>query len=484
MRNDNGARLQSSASTCDHVLARTPSVFRSSWCLLRAGALVLMCALPVSHIWAQDDDADEPIELAEEDLDCLKCHDDPKLSVKLDSGETLPLYISTQDFLGSMHNENSCADCHFDIDLDTHGKGESIIASKRELGVAMGDTCRDCHKKKYREYDDSVHALLIAEGSTKAPMCADCHNPHTVRSWKLAEAEAAMPCGKCHQEIFDASAKDVHGLARGDRKNPGPVCSGCHQAHGIKAASLGTGLRDTCLNCHKDAFAKHEIWLPNAQLHFDAISCPTCHAPDAERRVNLRLYHELGGDRVQLIEKSGVPQFVRLTTAADQASQGLDDRALLGLLKDFTHEEGQGKIVLRGRLEVGSGVEAHRLADKSKAIADCKVCHQAGAQVFQRVILTMAGPDGRPLRHGVNEDVLNSAFSIDSIRGFYVLGSTRIKLLDYLLVLVVLGLAGGIGAHMAARRWFRRAREKRKGQPIASQASSGKSTSADDSGGP
>ncbi|MGE4073647.1 MAG: cytochrome c3 family protein, partial [Lysobacterales bacterium] len=282
---------------------------------------------------------------------------------------------------------------------------------------------------------------------------------------------------------FEATAKDVHGLARGNKKNPGPVCSGCHQAHGVKAASLGSGIRDTCLSCHKDALKLHEVWLPNSKLHFEAISCPACHAPDAQRRVNLRLHHEVGRERTQLIEKSGVPQFVRLTKAADQTSQGLDDRALLGLLKDFTKEEDQGKIVLRGRLEVSSGVEAHQLADKSKAIADCKACHQSGAQTFQSVILTMAGPDGRPLRHGVREDVLNSAFSIDSIRGFYVLGSTRIKLLDYLMALVFLGLVGGIGAHMTARWWFRRAREKRSRELIASQTSSQKQKSADDSGG-
>lgn len=481
MLSDSETKLQSSARTSDHTCLRTARVFQSSWSLLRAGALVLMCALPVSHIWAQDDEADEPIELEEEDQACLECHDDPKLSVKLESGETLSLFISTQEFLGSMHNENSCADCHFDIDLDTHGKGEPVIASKRDLGVAMGDTCRDCHKKKYREYDDSVHALLIAEGNTEAPMCADCHNPHTVRSWELAEPEAAMPCGKCHQDIFDATAKDVHGLARGNKQDPGPVCSGCHKAHGVKAASLGTGIRDTCLACHKDAAALHEVWLPNTKLHFDAITCPVCHAPNAQRRVNLRLYRDLGGGQEQILEKRGVPQFVQLAKAADQESLGLDDRALLNLLKDLTPDARQGKAVLRGRLEVSSGVESHQLADKSKAIADCQVCHQAGAATFQSVILSIAGPDGRPLRHGVREEVLNSAFSVDSIRGFYVLGSTRIKLLDYLLALTVLGLGGGITAHMTARILFRKAREKRQRESLAAAKDAQKPESREDS---
>ena len=63
---------------------------------------------------------------------------------------------------------------------------------------------------------------------------------------------------------------------------------------------------------------------------------------------------------------------------------------------------------MRGRLEVRSGVEAHQISEKSKAIKDCNVCHQAGAEPFQSVTLTIAGPDGRPMRHGVQKDVLNS----------------------------------------------------------------------------
>ena len=448
---------------------KNPTIASRPWSLLLAGMVALVLAFPCMQALAQDEDADEDesseaIELEEEDLACLECHDDPTLETKLESGETLSLHISTKDFLGSMHNENSCADCHYEIDIEDHGQGQSTITSKRELGVSMADACVDCHKKKYKEYNDSVHALLIEEGSKKAPMCADCHNPHTVKSWEIAGPEEAMPCGKCHEDIFKASAKDVHGLARNNKENPAPVCSGCHQAHGVKAPSLGSGLKDTCLDCHKDAAEKHKVWLPNSERHFEAISCPVCHAPNAQRRVNLRLFDGVGADKQQMLEKTGVPQFIKRAKAADADEAGLDDRELLGLMKEFTKDVGVGKTVVRGRLEVSSGVDAHQLADKSKAISDCKTCHQSGAEPFQSVILTMAGPDGRPLRHEVKKEVLNSLFSIDSVKGFYVLGSTRIKLLDYLLVLVVVGMAGGLLVHITARWLFRRAREKRAAQ--------------------
>jgi hypothetical protein len=221
------------------------------------------------------------------------------------------------------------------------------------------------------------------------------------------------------------------------------------------------GHRYQGLACHKEALKEHQDWLPKAELHFEAISCPVCHAPDAQRRVNLRLFDGVGEEKRQMAEKSGVPKFEKRTQAADTKNVGLDERALWSLLQEFNQDGGEGKTVLRGRLEVKSGVEAHQLSDKSRAIKDCKFCHQAGAEPFQSVSLTIAGPDGRPLRHGVQKEVLNSALSVESIRGFYVIGSTRIKLLDVLLVLVVLGSIVGPLMHMLVKRLFRGFRERR-----------------------
>ncbi len=400
-------------------------------------------------------------ELSKETVACLKCHDKDGLEKKLESGEKLSLRISTKDYEASLHNDTSCEDCHTEIDNKTHGKEKTVTESKREFATSMRESCRDCHKEKFKEYEDSVHAAVIKQGSKKAPLCADCHNPHTVRSWKIPAPMAATPCAKCHEDIFKAYSKDVHGLERVSKGKGAPLCADCHKAHAIKAASMGEGIRDACIVCHKDAVKEHKDWLPKTDLHFESISCTVCHAPDAQRRVNLRLYDGIGPAKRQMSEKSGVPKFEKLTHAADAKDMGLDERALWSLLKEFNQEGGTGKTVLRGRLEVKSGIEAHQLGEKSKAIKDCKFCHQAGAEPFQSVTLTIAGPDGRPLRHGVQKEALNSLLSLESIRGFYVIGSTRIKLLDTLLIMVVLGSIGGPLVHMSVKRMFRRFREKR-----------------------
>jgi predicted CXXCH cytochrome family protein len=424
--------------------------------LITSVLFILGLVLSVAPVRAEDS------QLAPSELACLKCHDKANIFKNTQSGETLSLTISGKDFLASKHKDTSCEDCHDDLDAKTHGKAPNSMTSKREFKLSMQNACVACHKKNVTQYKDSVHALLITNGSAKAPTCADCHNPHTVQSTKLVTAIADTPCAKCHEDIFKAYSKDVHGLERVAKGKSAPLCADCHQAHAVKAASFGEGVKDACLGCHKDAVAKHQVWLLNAGRHFEAISCPACHSPEAKRRVNLRMYDGTG--KIQRSEKFGVPQFELLTDSADAKEAGLTERALWSLLKEFNTGGISDTTILRGRLEVSSGVQAHQISEKSRAIKDCAFCHQAGATPFQSVTVSIAGPDGRPLRHGVDKDVLSSLTSMNSVRGFYVIGSTRIKWLDYLLLMVVLGAVGVSLGHMGLKRLSKRLREQLQAQ--------------------
>ena len=460
----------------NHRTARSGAMSLRQLGTIVAGLLFLAISLNGTPAHAKDGD------LSKETKACLECHDKEGEVKKLSNGETLSMHISTKAFVESMHKDNDCEDCHSNIDAKTHGKVKAEIQSRREYALGMRDSCLDCHKKNVKSYNDSLHAALVKEGSKDgrkdAPLCTDCHNPHTVRSVKIVGPIAETPCASCHEAIFKAYAEDVHGLERVAKGKAAPICSDCHKAHDVKAASLGDGIKDACLNCHKEAVSQHKDWLPNTGRHFEAISCPVCHVPDAKRRVNLRLYDNLG--KHQIVEKVGVPQFEKKADAVDAKNQGLDERALWSLLKEFSQPGAQGAAVLRGRLEVGSGVDAHRISEKEKAISDCNVCHKAGADAFQSVSLTIAGPDGRPIRHDVQKDVLTSLLATESIRGFYAIGSTRIKLLDILLVLVVVGSLCVPLGHMAVRRLFKSVRDKREAERLAALSATGGPPSAGD----
>lgn len=388
--------------------------------------------------------------LSREDQACLECHAKPGLRKTLANGETMPLYIAPQAFAASMHNGSSagCEGCHSQIDNETHGKPghEQKVASKRSHAVEAMETCRDCHQKTMKKFDDSVHSALVKTGSAKAPLCADCHDPHATKSQKEASSSGSpddVLCRQCHKEVTQAFSTSVHGT-----EGENLECKDCHRTHDVKAASAGDHLKAQCVSCHKDVATTHATWLPNTGLHLEAVACPACHTPGTTRRVDLRVYESKGQQKAA--EKLGVPQFVQFTSTAS-ANGGLDGRALWSLLQDFSRGNADSRTFVRGRLEVQTGIESHALAAKGKAVKDCVTCHRQGAAAFQKVTISMIGPDGLPQRHGAGLGILGSVESLASVGGFYAIGGTRIKLLDALLVLAI---AGGIllpGGHLAMK---------------------------------
>jgi hypothetical protein len=301
-----------------------------------------------------------------------------------------------------------------------------------------------------------VHSALVRTGSEKAPLCSDCHNPHATRPAKekpLGRIEEPVVCKKCHLGIAQAFADSVHGQSGEEAL----VCKDCHRTHNVKAAAFGDHMRSECLSCHKEVSTTHAVWLPNTERHLEAVSCPACHSPGATRRVNLRLYE---GNAPSQADKVGVPKFVKLASGADVKGSGLDARALWSLLQEFSQNGTPGKTVVRGRLEVQTGAQAHQLAAKALAVKDCDTCHREGAASFQSVSVSMAGPDGRPLRRDASMGILTSVESIGSVGGFYAIGSTRIKLLDTLLLMA---LGAGIFiplAHLTVKLASRRRLER------------------------
>ena len=402
----------------------------------RSGAALLgaVVAMAFSLLAFTAQAAPKDTTLSNEDKACLDCHAKAGLQKTLANGEKLSLVVRAKGFAESVHNSGGCEGCHSDIDAAGHTRQPRSIASKRALSLEMTETCRDCHKKTAKQFDDSVHLALVRTGSDKAPLCADCHDPHATRSAKEKPAGDTEPviCQKCHEGIASAYADSVHGRSGEEAL----ACKDCHQTHNVKAASLGDHLKNQCMSCHREVATTHREWLPNTDRHLEAISCPACHSPGATRRVNLRLYE--GSTPHQASEKVGVPKFVKLANGADAKGSGLDGRALWSLLQEFSSNGGvESRTVVRGRLEVQTGVQAHQLGGKSLAVKDCDTCHREGAASFQAVTVSMAGPDGRPLRHDASQGILTSVESIGSVGGFYAIGSTRIKLLDTMLVMTL-----------------------------------------------
>jgi hypothetical protein len=410
-------------------------------------ALLVVAMLAVTSLTARAADG----ALSQLNQQCLGCHSVKGLEKKLANGETLSLHVEASAFAKSVHNKIGCAVCHANTSFENHPPLKAKIASTREYSLERTKVCNTCHAAIFKLYEGSIHAALVREGNPGAPVCTDCHSPHAVIPKAAFDAATGAPCSNCHFPIFKAYAGSVHGQAS-------LACSNCHRAHDVSAATKGDQLKSACLECHQDAQASHQKWLPNAKRHFDAVSCPACHSPAAKRKVDLRLYDSVAQQRIA--EKEGVPQFESRARSADAKGAGLDAMALHSLLREFNREGIDNKTTLRGRLEVSTGVEAHQLGRSTQAIRDCAKCHQQGADPFQSVTVSIVGPDGRPVRYGAQPEVLNSIISVDSLGGFYAIGGTRIKLLDWLLVLAVLGGIGVPAGHLTLNWLFKRYAKK------------------------
>jgi hypothetical protein len=277
-----------------------------------------------------------------------------------------------------------------------------------------------------------------------------------------AQAMNTVSCRSCHGDIFTAYSTSVHGVLRAAGVTQAPLCFSCHQAHNIQVPTAGSGMKGVCFECHKDALAKHQEWLPNTQLHFEVISCPVCHSPTAHRKVDLVLFNSTTKEDAK--RPVGVPEFDHLQEASGNLS-GLDPATLFKLMQALNHPGATSRTTIKGRLDVSTGEEAHRLTVAEKAISDCRTCHKAGADAFQSVTVSVAGAAGIPEHYDVNKSVLRSVFSINSIGGFYAIGGTRITLLDVLLVLAILAGFGVPALHIGVRWLSHRPGDRKRREP-------------------
>jgi hypothetical protein len=330
--------------------------------------------------------ADDSV-LSDADRTCLACHSNEALTKDLGEGKTLSLHVPGEAFAKSVHAAVGCAGCHTDVKLDKHPGAARKIESTRDYSIAMVEVCRGCHEDVFKQQEGSIHAIRLLKGKRWAPVCTDCHGSHAV------------------------SPKTAY---------------------------------DTCVACHEGAMGAHQKWLPNAGLHLEIVSCAACHAPGAQRMVDLRLYD--GTAKKWVSEPADAPYFENLARSVDIDANGIDANELRVLMAQINRDGIAPPKTLRGRIELRTGIEAHRLSDKTKAIKDCASCHRQGAEPFQKVTVSIVGADGRPVRYDAHEDVLTSALSVESLREFYAVGGTRNRLLDALVVLAVLGgLAVPIG---------------------------------------
>jgi len=334
------------------------------------------------------------VTLAVENSDCLDCHSDEDLTKEstnniLQIEITESLYVDEEKFEQSIHNINdiTCVDCHFDIE---------------ELN-----------------FDEEVpHALYLEP----------------------------VHCASCHEDAGDEFKNSVHMKIR--KKGITMTCYACHGYHYVQqmeGASVAERTNSICLKCH-NPFKFHD-WLPSGDAHFDSVECVVCHAPDVPRHINLRFYDLITnkffkGD--ELLKILGI-DYDKLMPTIDTNRDGMinvdefDDLIFMLKQKDI-------RPILRAELVADINSIAHQI-NRESAQKTCEKCHASDSPYFNAVSIILTMDDGSIERYNTDRAILESYY----VSEFYLLGGTRVKLLDKIGILIIAGGACAALGHFIVR---------------------------------
>ncbi|MBA4372117.1 MAG: hypothetical protein C0402_04580 [Thermodesulfovibrio sp.] len=377
---------------------------------------------------------------------CMTCHRQT-MDTTLRSGEKLSLRIDPANLASSVHNKHDCSDCHTEYTREAHPV--KTFASGREHSIAVAGVCRKCHEGKAAQLRGSTHynlsfqvgETLVTKGNVKAPVCTDCHGFHAVGPKTTYEILSGVPCRKCHEDIFRVYAKSVHGKAKEKGEHRAPLCASCHFAHEINFTAMTDKIKGACLGCHKGIESVHQKWLPNAELHLNAISCAACHVPASEKGISLQLVDQETGKPVtreqilRLLGNTGE----ELTELLDAHGEGLNSFELSYLVRRLNAKGAGAKVAYIGKMDIMKYSDAHQLSLKTNAVKECESCHSKDSKFLKKVTLAVLKTDGGSDRYSAQPGALSSIFTMFSSKQFYLVGGTRFEFLDWAGLLVVLG---------------------------------------------
>jgi len=392
---------------------------------------------------------------------CLTCHGkDLSTSIK---GERVSLSVKAESIKNSVHSKHACTDCHAAFSTTNHPVQK--FASKRELSIALSGACRNCHPDKMKQLEGSIHYRVLAGGNLSAPVCIDCHSSHTVGRTAMAETLAGVPCKRCHEAVFKMYRESVHGVAKAGGNKHVPICSSCHFAHDVKAAGATEKMKEACLGCHKEALELHSKWLPNAGAHLEAVTCAACHVPeDAEHGGNRSIFLYVSDKETgAALGQAQVEKILGKEAGLENCEESGNCISPDEFWTIYRKLDRESPVQFTGKMKLESGLASHRLSLKKNAVRKCEQCHRADSGFFTDVKMAVMKTDGRVQVYNVDPKVLSSYMAILPLGKFYAIGSTRVRVLDYLGLLFIVGGVSVPAAHITVRLLTRGVRKKRKG---------------------
>jgi hypothetical protein len=230
--------------------------------------LLLACTFAAA-LWAVKPAAAQPLSPPAQNAQCLRCHGTQAHTSTPVNGALAGVDKAAYD--ASLHGGLDCTSCHLGFKADKHTAAET--SNWRE--TAALNACADCHASEFTMYQGSFHGqLVLSVDSSRAPRCADCHEPHNIVDVKsLAFRRSSLTtCSRCHGGRAATYLDGYHGKAFLLGRTAAAVCIDCHGGHQIFAPSDPASrvgkqhLLATCRTCHPTATANFTGY----RIHVDA----------------------------------------------------------------------------------------------------------------------------------------------------------------------------------------------------------------------
>ena len=204
---------------------------------------------------------------------CGRCHGDPRVIQQghIRIGNVVDLYRD------SIHGKAvaksglvvaaNCTSCHGSHDIRPKSDAASQVHRSN-----IPATCGTCHEGIKAQYGTGVHGQALAKGSSKVPVCADCHTAHGIQRADVAnwQLDVIRECGTCHEDKIRTYRDTFHGQVTSLGFVRVATCAACHGAHVIHPASDPRSMVSaenrlkTCQQCHASATAGFAEYDPHA----------------------------------------------------------------------------------------------------------------------------------------------------------------------------------------------------------------------------
>jgi hypothetical protein len=169
---------------------------------------------------------------------CLLCHGKKGIVKTFLNEETVEAYVNPEKIRASVHNFLTCSECHSGFSAESHPSGQ--YKSRDQYRLRSSSICRRCHSAD-KIKNKAVHATLLKkEKLGVTPVCTNCHNAHSVTAasgGKIFSNEKQY-CQSCHQHELSMKFRNEErmslrvDLAALDSSAHGKLrCSDCHYGY-------------------------------------------------------------------------------------------------------------------------------------------------------------------------------------------------------------------------------------------------------------